>query len=108
MGDTMPESEYFSSDSKDACPDFCIQDAGANCKLCGRWENTWHYKKSLKVEPTIQDISKDLNSIVVSLSEKSVIPSPRFDNGDLFLRFWGWELALLKNGRWYLSDTSGG
>lgn len=42
------EKEYYvSSDSEDACLDHCINDAGHNCRLCERFEQTEFYKKEI-------------------------------------------------------------
>lgn len=30
------------------------------------------------------------------------------DTHDIHLQFWGWEIVLMADGRWFWSDTSGG
>jgi|WetSurMetagenome_2_1015567.scaffolds.fasta_scaffold290042_3 hypothetical protein len=41
----MPE---FTSDSELACEDYCIYDAGYNCKLCNRLTNTRYWRNKMK------------------------------------------------------------
>lgn len=40
--------KYYTSDSNLGCPDYCQYDAGHNCKMCDRFENTFYYKLELR------------------------------------------------------------
>ncbi|MFA9239466.1 MAG: hypothetical protein ACEQSQ_06195 [Candidatus Paceibacteria bacterium] len=33
---------------------------------------------------------------------------PYISKNDISLQFWGWEIVLSKDGRYYINDTSGG
>jgi hypothetical protein len=38
------KQEIMHSDTEFSCPDYCIYDAGYNCKQCSRYKNTLYYK----------------------------------------------------------------
>jgi len=52
---TPIEEEYISSDSELACEDYCQYDAGHNCRMCDRFENTRYMKgKEKKMSPILR------------------------------------------------------
>ncbi len=38
------KQKIMHSDTKFSCPDYCVHDAGYNCKQCSRYKNTLYYK----------------------------------------------------------------
>jgi len=58
--------KIFTSNSKFACKDFCIQDAGTTCNYCSRFSNTEYVKKEInkmKKEEKIKVLCKDLDDL---------------------------------------------
>jgi len=83
----------LTSDSPNACTDYCISDAGQNCEMCERFYNTNFYKNQNKMKESIKTGRKltwNEEFIWIPLSNfaaKIIVIS--FILGFIFLFFYG-------------------
>lgn len=69
-----------------------------------------YVKKAFADEPTIHQMenNQQLTPLHIDLIKTGISGGVTVKEDTVALQFWGWELILLKDGTYFINDTSGG
>lgn len=80
-------SEYLSSDSTESCKDYCVYDAGYNCRCCERFTNTEYYKQSLPPKAAKIDVRKHYHHVEDLICFGDYIRATGLDETDVYQKW---------------------